>query len=201
VTIDDEVADLHSLLDNLGITERVTLVGGALGGAIALRFAAAHPQRVTAVMALSPAGDVAPASRSAYLARAARLERLGVRADLDATREDTYPPILRIGHKDRFARFLALQYANDPVSVAATLRMIAITEWTSTWTAIECPAWFVAVSHYKARPIDSVKSMASAVRRGRFEVLDTGPFVPVQSPELLLPLLRGFLDATATGRP
>jgi 3-oxoadipate enol-lactonase len=196
VTIDDEVDDLRALLDHLGMSDRVTLVGGALGGAIALRFAAAHPQRVAAVMALSPAGDVTPASRPAYLARAARLERLGVRPDVEATRDDTYPPILRTGHEDRFARFLALQYANDPVSMAVTLRMIAITEWASTWPAIRCPAWFVAVSHYKARPVDSVRTMAAAVPRGHFEVVETGTFVPLQSPELLLPLLRTFLDAT-----
>ena len=53
VTIEDEVEDLRALLDDLGISEPVTLVGGAVGGAIALRFAAAHPQRVAAVMALS----------------------------------------------------------------------------------------------------------------------------------------------------
>ena len=53
VTIEDEVDDLRGLLDTLGMTEPVTLVGGALGGAIALRFAAAEPQRVAAVMALS----------------------------------------------------------------------------------------------------------------------------------------------------
>jgi 3-oxoadipate enol-lactonase len=196
VTIEDEVDDLRGLLDHLGIAGPVTLVGGAVGGAIALRFAAAQPQRVAAVMALSPSGDVAPSNRPAYLARAARLERFGARSDVDATRDDTYSPTLRTGHEDRFARFLALQYANDPVSMAATLRMIAITEWAATWPAIQCPAWFVAVSRYKARPIESVKSMASAVRRGHFEVLDTGPFVPVQSPELLLPLLRTFLEAT-----
>jgi hypothetical protein len=38
--------------------------------------------------------------------------------------------------------------------------------------------------------------MAAAVRQGHFEVLETGPFAPVQSPDLLLPLLRTFLDAT-----
>jgi len=197
VTIENEVDDLRALLDHLRLTGPVTLVGGALGGAIALRFAAAEPPRVAAVMALSPAGDVAPSSRPAYLVRAARLERLGMRADVEATRDDTYPPTLRTGQDDRFARFLALQYANDPVSMAATLRMIAITEWASVWPAIQCPAWFVAVSNYKARPIDSVKSMASAVPHGHFEVLNTGPFVAVQAPELLLPLLRKFLEATA----
>jgi 3-oxoadipate enol-lactonase len=197
VTIEDEVEDLRALLDRLGIAEPVTLVGGAVGGAIALRFAAAHPNRAAAVMALSPAGDVAPASRVAYLARAARLERLGMRPDVDATRDSSYPPTLQTGREDRLARYLALQYANDPISMAATLRMIAITEWADTWPAIQCPAWFIAVSRYAARPVDSVKAMASAVSRGHFEVLDTGPFVPLQSPELLLPLLRTFLRDTA----
>ena len=106
VTIEDEVDDLRALLDHLDITEPVTVVGGALGGAIALRFAGAQPQRVAAVMALSPAADVPAANRASFLARAARLERLGVRADVDVTREDTYVPALRIGHEDRYARRL-----------------------------------------------------------------------------------------------
>lgn len=196
VTIEDEVEDLRALLDSLGLAQPVTLIGGAVGGAVALRLASMHPQRVAAVMALSPAGDVPAASRAAYLARAARLERLGMRADVDGTLDSSYPPDLRTGHEDRVARFLALQYANDPVSMAATLRMVAITEWGSTWPAIQCPVWFVAVSKYAARPVESVKAMASAVSRGQFAVLDTGPFVPLQSPELLLPLLRTFLQAT-----
>jgi 3-oxoadipate enol-lactonase len=196
VTIEDEVEDLRALLDHLGITEPVTVVGGALGGAIALRFAAGHPQRVAAVMALSPAADVPAANRASFLARAARMERLGVRADVDVTREDTYVPALRIGHEDRYARFLAMQYGNDAVSMAETLRMVTITEWAGTWPMIQCPAWFVAVSHYKGRPVESVRAIASAVPHGHFEVMDSGPFVPLQAPELLLPLLRTFLQAT-----
>lgn len=198
VTIDDEVEDLRALLDHLETTGPVTLVGSAVGGAVALRFAAKYPQRVTAVMALSPAADVDPASRAAYLDRAARQERSGMRADLDASFDSYYPTELRVGNEDRVARFRALQYANDPVSVAATLRMIAITEWANTWPAIKCPVWFVAVTKYKARPVKSVETMALSVARGHFEALDTGPFVPLQSPELLLPLLRKFLDTTAT---
>jgi 3-oxoadipate enol-lactonase len=196
VTIDDEVDDLRGLLDHLGITEPVTVVGGALGGAIALRFAAAQPQRVAAVMALSPAAEVPAANRASFLARAARMERLGVRADVDVTRDDTYVPALRIGHEDRYARFLAMQYGNDPVSMAATLRMVTITEWASTWPTIRCPAWLVAVTHYKGRPVESVRAITSAIPHGHFEVLESGPFVPLQAPELLLPLLRTFLQAT-----
>lgn len=197
VTIEDEVEDLRGLLDHLGITGPVTLVGGAVGGAVALRFAATYPQRAAAVMALSPAGDVPASSRAGYLARAAKQERLGMRADVDASLDSYYPPVLRPGHEDRVARVKAIQYANDAASMAATLRMIAITEWGATWPAIKCPVWFVAVTHYYARPVKAVEAMAGLVAQGHFEALDTGPFVPVQSPELLKPMLKNFLKATA----
>jgi len=200
VTFEDEVEDLRGLLDHLGITGPVTLVGSAVGGAVALRFAAAYPQRAAAVMALSPAGDVPAAARAPYLARAAKQERLGMRADVDASLDGYYPPVLRPGHEDRLARFRAIQYANDPVSMAATLRMIAITDWAATWPAIKCPVWFVAVKHYYARPVKAVEAMAGLVAQGHFAALDTGPFVPIQSPELLKPMLNDFLKATA-GEP
>ena len=113
------------------------------------------------------------------------------------TREDTYPPTLRIGHEDRFARFLALQYANDPVSMAATLRMIAITEWASTWPTIQCPAWFVAVSHYKARPIESVRvhGIGRSTRSLR-GAGDRSHSYRCSRPSSCFPLLRTFLEAT-----
>ena len=44
--------------------------------------------------------------------------------------------------------------------------------------------------------MDSVRAMAAAIPGGHFAVLDTGPFVPIQSPELLIPLVRTFLQAT-----
>lgn len=196
VTIEEEVEDLRALLDHLRIDQPVTIVGSAVGGAIALRFAATYPSRVDAVLALTPAGDVPPASRTAYLARAARQQAGGMRADVDASLDSYYPVSLRSGNDGRLARFRALQYATDPASMAATLRMIAVTDWSATWPAIRCPAWFVAVSQYKARPVESVRSMAADVSAGHFDVLDTGPFAPLQSPEKVIPLVQRFLAAT-----
>ena len=45
LTIDEEVATLRALLDELGI-QRVTLVGGSCGSCTAIAFAAAYPERV-----------------------------------------------------------------------------------------------------------------------------------------------------------
>jgi 3-oxoadipate enol-lactonase len=55
MTMEAEMADLRGLLESLDIRGKVTLIGGAIGGAIALKFAATYPERVHAVAAISPA--------------------------------------------------------------------------------------------------------------------------------------------------
>ncbi|SMY08358.1 alpha/beta fold hydrolase [Flavimaricola marinus] len=50
------VQQLEDLLEDQGLTDDVTLVGYSLGGAIATAFGARHPERVTRVILLAPAG-------------------------------------------------------------------------------------------------------------------------------------------------
>jgi pimeloyl-ACP methyl ester carboxylesterase len=54
------VDDIAALLDALEISAPVAIVGCAVGAAIAMHFAARHPQRSAALMAMSPATGVAP---------------------------------------------------------------------------------------------------------------------------------------------
>ena len=57
------MAILASLMDQLGVA-RATLVGSSMGGRIAWNFAAAHPDRVTRMVLVSPDGFASP--RFAY---------------------------------------------------------------------------------------------------------------------------------------
>jgi 3-oxoadipate enol-lactonase len=194
VTIEQEQADLIGVLDALGVDQPVVLIGGAVGGAIALRFAADHPERVAGLIAISPAVDVPASSRAGVLATAARIERGGLRALL-GDMEDIYPSSIR-RDPARVARFRAIQLATDPVSMAATLRMIATTEHVSEYSKIRAPALIVAAELYPARPVESVRAIARAIPNGRFLSLRTGHFMAIQSPELLLPAIEEFLAAT-----
>lgn len=71
----DHVADLHALLDALGL-DRVTLVGNSFGGLLAVAFAAAHPERVAGLLLvdahISAAGHVAQMAATLELTGEAR---------------------------------------------------------------------------------------------------------------------------------
>lgn len=74
--IDDLVSDCEEARAELGI-ERWAVLGHSSGGMIALRYAAAYPAAVTAVILENPALDLAYACRAALPRAAALLTELG----------------------------------------------------------------------------------------------------------------------------
>ncbi|MEO6877087.1 MAG: alpha/beta hydrolase [Gemmatimonadaceae bacterium] len=55
--LDKYIADLEALYESLGL-QRATLVGHSMGGALAVRFALRHPERVRRLVLINPAGLV-----------------------------------------------------------------------------------------------------------------------------------------------
>src|SRR3954466_7032441 len=129
LTIDTMTDDLIALLDGLGIKEKVTLAGTAVGGAIALHAAKRFPDRIIALVVTSPATFLPPENRAATLARVDDFERNGVRVAFEATAANGYPEELR-GDRPRFAAWRARWLANDPASFAAVYRMLSNTDLT-----------------------------------------------------------------------
>lgn len=192
VTFSDEVEDLRALLDVLEIKGKVTLIGGAIGGATALAFAATYPERVRGLVAMSPAAGVAPSGRAGVMARAALVQNQKMRPIVDADLLDIYPKSIQ-SDPARVARFRHIQLATDTDSMAASLRMIGITDFNEYYPKITAPTLVIAASLYAARPVESVRQIANAIKGAQFEVLPTGHFIALQSPEMLMPVLNRFL--------
>src|SRR5450432_400287 len=88
--IDTMTDDIAALLDNLGIAGKVALAGIAVGGAIALHFAARYPERTSAVAVGSPATGVAPDRRAAALERFAKIEAAGMAFAVEESMQNSY---------------------------------------------------------------------------------------------------------------
>jgi 3-oxoadipate enol-lactonase len=192
LTFDMMADDIGALLDALGIAGKVALAGCAVGAGIALRFAARHPQRVGCVVAMAPATGIPAERREAMLAQIAENERLGPRGVVERSFALSYPPEVR-HDAEQYRRFRARWLANDPESQSAVYRMLVDGTVTDDLPGIACPALLIAGTHDRLRPPAIVEPLAALMPDARFEALETGHFMAVQTPALVADAIDGFL--------
>ncbi|MCC6717619.1 MAG: alpha/beta fold hydrolase [Acetobacteraceae bacterium] len=184
--------DIAALLDAAGIAGPVAIAGCAVGGGIAMTFALRHPARTAALIAMGPATGVSAERRAATLARADSTEKSGMAAVVEESFANSYPPEVR-HNAEHFREFRARWIANDPHSYAAIYRMLADTDLAPSYGRIACPTLLLAGIHDKLRPPALVAPIAQAIPGARFQALDSGHFMAVQTPALVADAINGFL--------
>src|SRR6195256_2540386 len=149
--IDTMADDIAALLDHIGIAGKVALAGIAVGGAIALHFAARYPERASAVAVGSPATGIAPDRRPAALERVASIEAAGMAFAVEDSMRNGYAPELR-GDIGRLERFRARWLGNDPSSYATIWRMLAAADMQDELARLSCPVLVIGGSLDRVRP-------------------------------------------------
>jgi 3-oxoadipate enol-lactonase len=190
--IDTMADDIAALLDRIGVAGKVALAGIAVGGAIALHFAARYPERVSAVAVGSPATGIAPDRRAAFLERLTRVEAAGMAFAVENSMLSGYAPELR-GDLGRFERFRARWLGNDPQSYATISRMLAGTEMQDELTSLRCPVLVIGGSLDRVRPPPLAQDVAKAIPGARYVELRTGHYMAVQTPDLIFDCVDAFL--------
>jgi 3-oxoadipate enol-lactonase len=194
LSLDTMADDIAALLDLNGIAGKVALAGVAVGGAIALHFAARYPARSSAIVAGSPATGIAPVRRAAVLERVAKIEAVGMAFAVEESMRNGYPAELR-GDIKRFERYRARWLGNDPASYATVYRMLAAADMEDELAALRCPALVIGGSLDGTRPPRLAKAVADAIPGARFEEIRTGHYMAVQTPDLLFHRIDAFLRA------
>ncbi|RKK05237.1 alpha/beta fold hydrolase [Pseudoroseomonas wenyumeiae] len=192
LSIDTMAQDLESLLDALGVDGPVLLAGCAVGGAIALHFAATRPSRVLGLIAMGPATGIPEERRQAILDYADTVQRDGMAAVAETELARSYPEILR-SDAARFRSFRARWLANDPDSYAAIYRMLAGLEMQAGIASIRCPALFMAGQHDPLRPPAMIEPLSRLVPGASFQAVESGHFMAVQTPEIVAEAFNLFL--------
>jgi 3-oxoadipate enol-lactonase len=203
-SIDDELADLRELLKALGITGKVHLVGGAIGGAVALKFAADYPELTANVIAISPAAylqgraTAAMGGGGAAGTPATGQPSPGTAAappspNMEDINEGAFPKRLREANPARYERFKALEQSAGSAGAGGGASMSAVyaVKFADVLPAIKVPAVIAATSLWIRTP-DDFKLLADAIPNSHFEVLETGHFAPLASPDMVIALIRKY---------
>jgi 3-oxoadipate enol-lactonase len=190
--IDTMAGDIAALLDHIGIAGQVALAGIAVGGAVALHFAARYSERTSAVAVGSPATGIAPERRTAALERVARIEAAGMAFAVTDSMQNGYPPELRSDIK-RFERYRARWLGNDPLSYATIWRMLAGLDMQAELAGLRCPVLVIGGSLDRVRPPALAQASASAIPGARYIEVKTGHYMSVQTPDLIADCIDAFL--------
>jgi 3-oxoadipate enol-lactonase len=192
--LDTMADDIAALLDALGIAGKVALAGIAVGGAIALHFAARFPERTSAVMVGSPATGIAPDRRAAALERLVKIEAGGMAVAVESAMLNGYAPELR-GDVKRFERFQARWLGNDPASYATIWRMLAGADMQDELTRLRCPVLVIGGSLDRVRPPALAQEVVNTIPGARYVEVRTGHYMAVQTPALIADCIDELLRA------
>jgi 3-oxoadipate enol-lactonase len=194
LAIDTMADDIAALLDARGIAGKVALAGVALGGAIALHFAARYPERTGAVAVSSPATGIAAERRPAALERLLKIEAAGMAFAVNDSMQSGYAPELR-DDSARFERYRARWLGNDPASYATIWRMLAGLDMQDELTKLRCPVLVIGGSFDRVRPPALSEATAKAIPGARYVEIPSGHYMAVQTPDLFADCIGEFLKS------
>lgn len=195
VVVEDLADDIAALLDVLGIDEKVTVGGCAVGAGVALSFAQRHPARAASVVVMNPAIGVTDENRVGLLARADTLAQGGARAVVDTSLASGYPQGFRDADPDHFALFKARWIGNDPHSLRALFLMLSKMDLAPLLPQITCPVLGVSGNQDPLRPTSYVREVLSLMQDTSLVVIESGHHIADQAPDALAAAIRDFVRA------
>jgi 3-oxoadipate enol-lactonase len=190
-SLETQVDDLEAVLKLLGLPPPFHFVTVAAAAAQALLFMDRDAKRVGSLVLCNPAFGVDPSRAGQLEERAAFAERDGMRAALAMTLDRSYPPELT--DRATYETYRGYYLANDPVGFAFANRVLARHNASHVIDRIRCPTMVVAGRHDAVRPPAGSEEVARKIPGARFELIDSGHFMPVQAPGPLRDLLLDFL--------
>jgi proline iminopeptidase len=188
LTIADLVGDCEAVREELGI-ERWAVLGQSFGGALALRYAAAHPAAVSAAVFENPVWDLAASARAALPRVALMLTERG--------RRDAARAALAAAGRERSARPLRAAYVAALEALGEDREVFFVPDPATR-------ARLAQIRRSHARP-DGAAGDEGSLRHHRAITTDAGSYEPLLGllPRLTAPALLitgGYDPLTSPGQ-
>jgi pimeloyl-ACP methyl ester carboxylesterase len=185
------VEDVVKLIAALGVP-RVRLVGGKIGGTIALAVAARHPALVDRLAVLG-----APASLTSMAPRTPawreQIAREGVLAWVRATNAGRMGTRMTPAQLEWWAQLMGRTAAS---TLDGFLQMVPTVDVTAEVARIEAPALVATTTGSGLGSVEEVRAWQERIPRSRLVVLDNDSYhVAASDPDEVAALVKEFLEA------
>lgn len=185
--------DLAAILDALGESRPVVIVGLSMGGIIAFEFFRRHRRRVRAlVLADTRPNGEGEKGRAYWEDFAQRIERQGSKVAADEVIDRAFGPDLDPAVRAHWYDIICDQ---SPVGLAAGARALGVRpdSWP-TLPRIDCPTLVMVGAQDVVTPPELARRMHAAIPAARFALIENAGHVsPVEQPEAFADALRTFL--------
>jgi len=191
---------LINLLDALAISERIDLVGLSLGGAISVIFADRHPERISKLCLIDPAGLPWPQSLPARLGKAPIfgeliMSLLGDKVLISNLADYFFSDEEYAELKEEF--LLQMQFIGFKKSLLSTLRSGVTTGAEQAYLSVgkrNLPAMLIWGREDQVVPFELSNKVIELIPKIEFHPIDDAAHIPhYECPETVNPLLIEFL--------
>ncbi|MEU9039956.1 alpha/beta hydrolase [Streptomyces sp. NPDC048352] len=188
------VADAVALLDHLGLTEPVTVLGYSLGGLNAYHLAAAHPGRVGALIGVDATVDIdIPAGPQWFDFLGALPYSAPTRGELLAAVDPAALPFVADGVRP-LSDGSGWRLAFHGQDMLDSIRACRGDHW-DTWLASTCPALLIHATRSQALTRATADAMVTRRPGTSYTALEGDHFVPFTDPEGFHAAVGTFLAA------
>lgn len=186
--IAQQVDDLEQVIAAAALPAPYWLLGVAAGCAVAVSYAARHPDQVSGLILCSPALSMSPERAESLRRRAAFAEENGMAAVVDDTLARSWPKEANAdaGAAQRFAAYRVHLSNADARSYAAANRALADYAASVDLARLQCPVTLIAGLYDQVRPPSVVSALLQQLPYARYLELPGAHLLPQQAPQALL---------------
>jgi 3-oxoadipate enol-lactonase len=191
------LVDLEELLKVTGLKPPYHFVGAAAGCLVAVTFALKYPEQTASVTLMAAAlGMSDPVRKQGFLDRSKLAMDKGMAVVTDTALANSYPEVVR-HDKARFERFRQTMLNTDPRGWAYCNYALVNSNLEERLGELKVPVRFIAGKLDALRTPALVKELAEKVKGARYEEIESGHFMHVQTPALVAGTLRPWIEAHA----
>ena len=188
---------LAEFLDQLGVTEKVTLCGLSMGGSIALQFALRHPQKLSGLI-LCDCRAVADSPEAQKMRHdlADRVLQQGPEFVAEAMAARLFAARTREQLPEIVQSIQSVIRTAAPASIAGGSLALANRENVLPRLGeIATPALVIVGSEDIISPVDEMRQLAAGLPRGTLAVIaGAGHMAPLEAPDMVNARIRTWLD-------